>query len=256
MIFVIVFIALFAFSCGEPQKNGEIPAGESEAGAAGDTEICEERNIPAPDVKMPEKPVVKAPESYAENGECHPLPEAENGKLILGEGCYSGCLKVEKKLYVSGKNAENTVIFCDNAEKEAAIEVAENAELTLENISLQGKTRCLSGSDKSKVIIRNSALSRCVKGGINFCPEETPCRAELSVENSFVGAIEEAESGISYGISFENGTLSVLNSEISAVNSFGVAVWGESGEKNKVIIENSIIKNIQIGGILYELLQI
>jgi len=252
MIFVIVFIALFAFSCGDPQKNGEIPAEESGAGAADETEICEDKDIPVSDIKMPEKPAVQAPESYAKNGECLPLPEVENGKLILGEGCYSGCLKVEKELQISGKGAENTVIFCDNAEKEAVIEVAENAELTLENISLQGKTRCLSGSNKSKVIIRNSALSRCVKGGINFCPEETPCRAELSVENSFVGAIEEAESGISYGISFENGTLSVFNSEISAVNSFAIAVWGESGEKNKIVIENSIISGVYGGLRSYE----
>lgn len=253
MILIIVFIAFFLLSCGDLQKMPDFDPEEDSVDAETDgTDFCEEINIPNFEVKMPQKPQLNVPRIFSKKGECIPLPAAENGKLILDEGCYSACVKVEKELQISGKNPENTAILCDDPEKEAVIEVSENAKLTLENISLQGKTRCVSGADKSKVSIKNSTLSRCVKGGINFCPSETPCRAELSVENSFIGDIEEAKSGISYGISFENGKLSILGSEISGVNSFGVAVWGENGEKNTITIENSLVSSVYGGLRSYE----
>ena len=253
MIFILVFIAFSAFACGDLHKSPEVPAEESSSGGeAVESDLCEEKEMSGLEVKMPQKPVPDVPESYSEKGECVPLPEAENGKLILDEGCFLGCIKAENKLYVSGKGSENTMIFCNDSERGAVVEVAVNAEVTLENISLQGKTRCVSGADKSKVSIRNSSLSKCVKGGINLCPDEISCRAELLVENSFIGDIEEAESGISYGISFENGTLSILGSEISGVNSFGIAVWGDTGEKNKIIIENSTISGVYGGLRSYE----
>jgi len=253
MIFVIFFIVLFAFSCGESGTGREYAGEDYSPGEGSPAETdCSEKEIFYSKPALPDEPEVNVPVAYNENQKCMPLPEAENGKIVLGSGCFSGCIKVEKRLAIVGKGAENTAIFCDDEEKGAVIEVAGNAELSLENLSLRGKTRCLTGADNSMTSVKNSNLSHCTKGGINICQDGAGCRAVLSVENSFIGDIDEAASGISYGISFGNGTLNISGSEISGMNSFGVAVWGETGEKNEINIENSIISSVYGGIRSYE----
>ncbi|MBP5406458.1 right-handed parallel beta-helix repeat-containing protein [bacterium] len=253
MIFVIVFIIVFAFSCVDSDRNSEdfreeIFTDDDESGSG----LCEEKTVSISQPRLPEKPVTKVPKAYGKKSDCIPLPDSENGRLILDEGCFLGCIRVEHELHISGKDPESTLIICNDEENQAVIEVENNAELTLENISLSGKTRCLTGGNGSRTNVKNSNFSHCTKGGINICPDEAGCRAELSVANSFIGDIDEADSGISYGISFGNGSLNISGSEISGVNSFGIAVWGESGEKNKILIENSIISGVYGGLRSYE----
>ena len=129
-------------------------------------------------------------------------------------------------------------------ENQAVVEVAPNAEVAIENISLSGNVRCVFAGNGSRTTVKNSVLSHCTKGGINICPDESGCRADLTVTDSFIGDINEAASGVSYGISFGNGNLNISGSEISGVNSFGIAVWGESGNTNKINIENSVTYKI------------
>ena len=201
---------------------------------------------------MPEKPEISEMKKYDKNFDCVPLPEAENGKLILGDGCFSGCIKAEKELFISGKGSENTLIVCSDEENQAVVEVEQHAEITLENVSLSGRVRCIFAGNGSRTVVKNSVLSHCMKGGINICPDEAGCRADLTVTDSFIGDIDESASGISYGISFGNGSLSVSGSEITGVNSFGIAVWGESGNTNKINIENSVISSVYGGLRSYE----
>ena len=172
--------------------------------------------------------------------------------MILGDGCFSGCIKAEKELFISGKGSENTLIVCNDEENQAVVEVGQHAEITLENVSLSGRVRCIFARNGSRTVVKNSVLSHCTKGGINICPDEAGCRADLTVTDSFIGDIDEAASGISYGISFGNGNLNMSGSEITGVNSFGIAVWGESGNLNKINIENSVISSVYGGLRSYE----
>ena len=248
IVFVIVFIAFSLFSCGGASEN--VTEGNEDFDEIPDeaAEECAENAVLYQKPELPEKPEIPEIKKYDRNSDCIPLPEAENGKLILGEGCFSGCIKAEKELYISGKGAENTMIVCNDEENQAVIEVAQNAEITLENLSLSGKVRCIFAGNGSRTTVTKSVLSHCTKGGINICPDEEGCRADLTVTDSFIGDIDEAASGISYGISFGNGSLSVSGSEITGVNSFGIAVWGESGNSNKINIENSVISGV-FGGL-------
>ena len=253
MIYIVLFISIFVFSC--------CGSGYSVSGSAdndyGETEgnvenLCEESSVTYRTAILPENISVNPPGVYNKNHTCVPLPEPENGELVLDEGCFEGCLKVGEKLSVSGKGPENTMIICKNMESEAVVEVLQNAGLNLENLSLSGFTRCVTGENGSNVKIKNVNISHCLKGGINICLAESGCRASLSVSDSFIGDIDEAASGISYGISFGNGKLNVSGSVISGVNSFGIAVWGETGESNNINIENSVISGVYGGLRSYE----
>lgn len=253
MIYVLVFIALFMFSCGASQDGGYdfVKDGEEDSDEYNEI-LCNENSVLYQKTKISEEVVVNVPAAYSKNYDCFPVPEQENGELVLGEGCFSGCIKVEKKLRISGAGAENTVLVCNDEEKQAVIEVLPDARLVLENISLSGRVRCIFAADGSRTVVEKSVLSHCRKGGINICPDETGCRADLSVADSFIGDIDEAESGISYGISFSNGSLDVSGSEIAGVNSFGIAVWGDSGEHNEINVENSMITGVYGGLRSYE----
>lgn len=252
IVFVIVFIALSLFSCGGVSEN--VPVEKEDFDEINDEAIekCVENSVSYQRPELPQKPEIAEIKKYGGNSECIPLPEAESGELILGEGCFSGCIKAENKLRISGKGAENTIIVCNDEEKQAVIEVAQNTEVTLENVSISGNVRCIFAENGSRTTVKKSVLSHCTKGGINICPDEAGCRADLTVTDSFIGDINEAASGISYGISFGNGTLSVSGSMISGVNSFGIAVWGESGNSNKINIENSVITGVYGGLRSYE----
>ena len=198
------------------------------------------------------RPKIAEIKKYDKNFKCIPLPEPENGRLFLEEGCFLGCIKTGKALHISGHGAENTMIVCNNEENQAVVEVTPDSELILENISLSGRVRCIFAADGSRTIVKRSFLSHCVKGGINICHDEAGCRADLTVVESFVGDIDEAPSGISYGISFGNGELNISKSMISGVNSFGVAVWGEVGALNRINMENSVISGVYGGLRSYE----
>lgn len=250
--FLLVFTAFFALSCGGSAGNApEMNAGDGGfSGEAADE--CEERPVSYQKPSTPGKTVFSEIKKYSRNSDCVPLPEAENGELALGEGCFSGCLKVGKKLKISGKGAENTMIVCNDTESAAVVEVLPDAGLVIEDISLSGSVRCIYAEKGSRTEVRKSVLSHCAKGGINVCPDESGCRADLVVSDSFIGDIDEAPSGISYGISFGNGRLDISGSEISGLNSFGIAVWGESGEKNSVNIEDSRISGVYGGLRSYE----
>lgn len=252
IVFVIVFIALSLFSCGGVSEN--VPVEKEDFDEINDEAIekCVENSVSYQRPELPQKPEIAEIKKYGGNSECIPLPEAESGELILGEGCFSGCIKAERKLRISGKGAENTIIVCSDEENQAVVEVGQGAEVTLENISLSGNVRCIFAGNGSRTVVKESVLSHCTKGGINICPDEAGCRADLTVTDSFIGDIDEAASGISYGISFGNGDLSVSGSKITGVNSFGIAVWGESGNANRINIENSVITGVYGGLRSYE----
>ena len=252
--FVIVFIAFFLFSCGDAPKKAEHPELPESDDALPDEEAenCRENDIQYQKPELPQNPAVTEIKKYSGNSECVPLPEPDNGELVLGDGCFLGCIKAEKRLTISGNGSGNTLIVCNDEEKEAAVEVLPNAGIVLENVSLSGKVRCIYAGKGSRTEVKKSVLSHCAKGGINICPDESGCRADLKVTDSFIGDIDEAPSGISYGISFGNGSLDVSGSEISGVNSFGIAVWGETGEKNEVNIENSVVSGVYGGLRSYE----
>ena len=255
MIFIFVFIAFFVFSCGAAPENSEnvpIENGDTYELPDEEAEECGEKSVSYQKPKLPERPDAAKIKRYGRNSECLPLPEVEDGKLILGEGCFSGCIKAEKRLMISGNGPENTMIVCNDEEAQGVIEVLANAEVNVENISLSGIARCIFAGNGSMTSVKNSVLSHCTKGGINICPDEADCRADLTVRDSFIGDIDEAASGISYGISFGNGDLSVFGSEIGGVNSFGIAVWGETGNVNRINIENSAISGVYGGLRSYE----
>ena len=252
IVLVVVFIAFSLFSCGGAAENNPVEKEDFDELPDEEIEECTENTVSYQKPELPEKPEIAEIKKYGRNSDCIPLPEAESGKLILGDGCFSGCIKAEKELYISGKGAENTIIVCNDEENQAVVEVAPNAEVAIENISLSGNVRCVFAGNGSRTTVKNSVLSHCTKGGINICPDESGCRADLMVTDSFIGDINEAASGISYGISFGNGSLSVSGSEITGVNSFGIAVWGESGNTNKINIENSVITGVYGGLRSYE----
>ncbi|MBP5590260.1 right-handed parallel beta-helix repeat-containing protein [bacterium] len=255
MFLILVFIAFFTFSCGvAPEKGDNIPVENEEPDEFPDeeSEVCAENTVAYRKPEPPGKPEIAEIRKYDKNFDCLPLPEPENGELILGDGCFSGCIKAETRLRISGNGAGNTMIVCDDEENQAVVEVLPNAEFSLEDISLSGRVRCIFAGNGSSTTVKKSVLSHCMKGGINICPDEAGCRADLSVSESFIGDIDEAASGISYGISFGNGYLSVSGSEISGVNSFGIAVWGESGNNNRIIVENSVISGVYGGLRSYE----
>ncbi len=249
---ILVFIAFSLFSCGGTAENVPVENEDFDEIIDEAFEECAENSVSYQKPELPEKPEISEMKKYDKNFDCIPLPEPENRKLILGDGCFSGCIKAEEELYISGNGAENTLIVCNDEENQAVIEVAPNAVLTLEKVSLSGNVRCIFAGNGSVTTVTKSVLSHCTKGGINICPDEAGCRADLIVTDSFVGDIDEAASGISYGISFGNGNLSVSGSRIEGVNSFGIAVWGESGNLNKISMENSEISSIYGGLRSYE----
>ena len=251
-LLIIVFIAFFVFSCGEVSENVPVDNGDFDEIPDEAVEECAENAVSYQKPELPQKPEIAEIRKYDKNFECIPLPEPENGELILGDGCFSGCIKAEKKLRIAGNGAENTMIVCNDEENQGVIEVYPNAEVLIENVSLSGKVRCIFAENGSVTTVKNSVLSHCTKGGINICPDEAGCRADLTLSDSFICDIDEAASGISYGISFGNGTLSVSGSEISGINSFGIAVWGESGNINQINIENSVISGVYGGLRSYE----
>lgn len=251
-IFIFALTVFLLFSCGRTGENAA--AGKDDFDEIPDeaAEECAENAVSYQKPELPEKPEITEIRKYDKNFECVPLPEPENGELFLGEGCFYGCVKAGQDLRISGSGAGNTLIVCDDAEKDGVIEILAGAEVTLENLSLSGNVRCIFAGNGSRTKVENSVLSHCTKGGINICPDEAGCRADLTVIDTFIGDIDEAASGISYGISFGNGTLNVSGSEISGVNSFGIAVWGETGNINQINIENSVISGVYGGFRSYE----
>lgn len=252
IMLVFVFIAFSAVSCGEIAENVHLENEDFNELPGEERKECEETAVSYRKPGLPKKPEVTEIKKYGGNSDCVPLPEPENGELLLGDGCFSGCIKAEKTLKISGNGAENTMVVCNNEENQAVIEISQNAELNLKDVSLSGSTRCIFAENGSRSKIDRSVLSHCRKGGINICSDETGCRADLTVIESFIGDIDEAESGISYGISFGNGNLNVSGSKIAGVNSFGIAVWGESGNLNRINIENSAISGVYGGLRSYE----
>lgn len=254
MIFLFFLSAFFFFSCGgaeekirEEALSPDLPESE-EAGNV----LCKEKSFYYQKPALPEKVEEKFFQKYRNGEVCSELPEPQNGFLFLGEGCFSGCLKVDKNLKIIGVGSGKSEIYCGDEKKDGVIELSPYSTLILENISLSGASRCIFGENGSVVNIKNSVLSNCSKGGIMLCHDEIGCYNELFIEDSFVGDIKEAVNGVSYGISFGNGILSISNSEIGGVNSFAVAIWGEEGKTSDVNIENSIISGVYGGLRSYE----
>ena len=91
---VIVFIAFFAFSCGEVSENVPVENGDFDEIPDEAAEECAENAVSYQKPELPQKPEIAETRKYDKNFECFPLPEPENGELILGDGCFSQLLQI------------------------------------------------------------------------------------------------------------------------------------------------------------------
>lgn len=248
MIALLILLLLFSTGCGGAVRSETDDSWLFNSSDDGGADYSEERcESGKPLCERPEPPEIVIPEAfpakYAGDRDCKPFPEAPEGTVFLGEGCYFGCLKVSGSLEIAGKGSEKTLLFCDDTESAAAIEVKQNSMVILNNISLSSLSRGLLLDDGSSVRISGSAIYDCLKGGINACQNGEGCRSELTVSNSFIGEMSD-ESDIGYGISFGCGGLKVEKSRISHLASFGIGIWGEDSCRADAEIKDSVVSDI------------
>lgn len=246
-VLVILFL-IFSAGCGGVTRSEADDSWLFDSSNSGGADFSEDRcETEAPLYGRPEPPEIGLPEAfpakYSGDTECKPLPEPSDGTLFLGEGCYSGCLKIDGTLKIAGSGSGKTMIFCDDAESRAAIEVLENSAVELRSLSLSSLSRGLVLDDGGSAVIAGSAIYNCLKGGINACQSGEGCRSELTVSNSYIGEMSD-ESDIGYGISFGCGDLKVGESLISHLSSFGIGIWGEDSCDADVEVKDSVISGI------------
>jgi len=246
---VIVFILFYVFflSCC---SSRDISWNDTDI-IEEDDGSCKSYDVPVAEPVKPEMPEIYDILTYSANlSNCRPIPEINGDELVLKAGCYKGCLTVSGNFSVKGAGSAETVIICEDKDAEAVITVEKNSRVNVEKVTLQGLTRGVFAQEKSVVFIRETAISKCTKGGINICGGESDCESELSIEGSVVrNIIPEKGTEISYGVSMGPGKIAIKNSIISGFNSFGLALWGEDILENIVAeIENTVIADVY-GGI-------
>ncbi len=228
-------------SDGEPEHSDE-------------DEICSSVEIkPGP----PDRPVLPEidgiPEYSGGYDNCKALPEIKNGMIELDRGCFKGCIVIPGELTVTGAGSGETVIFCDDPQKNGAIELMQGSKAVITDVTVSGVTRGMYVDPQSYLTVEKIAISNVVKGGINVCNGESFCKSRVSISNSEISHVTPDEnSGVSYGISMGPGVLTVKNSKLSGFNSFAVALWGDVSNKAETVIENSVISDVYGGKTAFE----
>lgn len=247
----IIFLLLFFVSCGV-----EKPVLKSDHENRDDGDLqCGSYEVTVETPVMPENPEIDELPSYAGSmTDCVQMPEITGGFLVLDEGCYQGCMTVSGKLSITGKGCGKTVIFCDDVNAAAVINIKENSQINISKVTLSGLTRGVFVEKESAVFIDETVISDAAKGGVNVCGGESECGSELFFERSVIkNIVPEKQTGISYGISMGPGTLSVEDSILHGFNSFGVALWGENEDRSIVAeIKNTVITDVYGGSREYE----
>ncbi|HPG35443.1 MAG TPA: right-handed parallel beta-helix repeat-containing protein [bacterium] len=247
----IVFLLLFFISC-----SVEKPVPESDHENRDDSELqCGNYEVTVETPVMPSVPEIDELQHYSkEMVNCVQLAEITEEKMVLEEGCYQGCLTVSGKLSITGKGSTKTVIFCDDDNAGAVIDIKENSEVNIDNVTLSGLTRGVLVEKESTVFINETVISDCVKGGINVCGGEYECGSELFFERSRIeNIVPEKQTEISYGISMGPGRVTIKDSVMSGFNSFGVALWGgNEGQSIVAEIENTVISDVYGGNEIFE----
>ncbi|HSW59644.1 MAG TPA: hypothetical protein VLJ60_02535, partial [bacterium] len=214
---VIVAIMLIFVSCSQDHnifKDDDKNVDDSDF-QCGNYEVTVETPV------MPEIPEIDELPSYdGATTNCAQTPEIIEGKLVLGDGCYRGCITVSGNVVITGSGCGKTALFCDDVNALAVINIKENSSVTIEKITLKGLTRGIFAEKKSTVFINETVISDCLKGGINVCGGESDCGSELFFERSVIeNIVPENQTEISYGISMGPGTLSVEDSVLHGFNS-------------------------------------
>ncbi len=251
--FTVVF--LLFISC---TSEYETALGEDRKSIEEDVPATECR-LPKIDIRHPEspkEPEIKRKKMFSGSFDnCKNIPEAKEGKIVLGNGCFKGCLYVQGNLEVSGTGTEETVMFCSCEETPGVIEIAENSNVILKNFSITGHTRGIFVGNKSSLEIENVVIYDVVRGGINVCGDSLDCGSEVTVKSSLISNVGKyPSSGISYGISTGPGILKIKESELSHFSSFGILLWGGSGVSRMIQTElkNTIISEVSSGTKNYE----
>lgn len=250
-MFIITVLFIFFISCGTP---GTIFKNDSQTNDE-DKTSCGGYEVLPIDPVMPKLPEIEEISKFeGDFSDCVPLSKINQGELVLTAGCYKGCITVSGDITIKGEGSGVTAIICEDIDAKAVINVEKNSNAVIEKVTLTGNTRGIFADKKSTVFIRETAIEKCTKGGINVCGGESECGSRIEIESCFIGnIISEKESGISYGISMGPGEISIRNSNFSEFNSFGIALWGEKTSERVVAkIENVVISNIYGGNRDYD----
>lgn len=246
---LVILIMFFLFWGCDREIKEQIQVDIDSDEQTADDSGCENFEIdPAPPVKPVLPDVSEVQEYSGDYDNCKDLPQIKDALLILGEGCFKGCVSAAKKLEISGAGSDKTIIVCDDPEKNGVIEVQPYSEVIMRNLSISGKTRGVFVNNNSKLQIENSVIFNVTKGGINVCGGESTCQSEVTVTGSKISnVIPDAQSNVSYGISMGPGKLVVENSILRGFNSFAVSLWGETSGKIVADVNNVVISDIYGG---------
>lgn len=242
-MFIITAIILVLFaSCGFSHNPLEHDLEKTDE----DERICEIDEVSLSEPVKPVQPELNEIHRYeGAMHDCRQLPEINEEKLVLDDGCYEGCINAFGNLLITGNGSGKTAVICRDMSANGVITVEKGSNVVIENVSIRGDTRGIFVERESSVAVLRTVISECVKGGINLCGGESVCSSELIMEESVISnVIPEEETGISYGISAGSGKLSVKGSVLTGFSSFGIALWSEPGQKIEAEINNSVISNI------------
>jgi hypothetical protein len=247
---LLIASILFLLSCSDKTKeNSEMPDSNNQDHevSCGNTEINYDKPVLPVEVNVPE---IK--KYSGEVAECMEMPSFNNGKILLKQGCYKGCLFVEGTAEIIGAGTEKTLIVCNDNEKEGVVEIAEKSVVTLKNLSLNGITRGIYVGSESMLNIENIAIYNVMKGGVNVCGDSDSCNSSVTALSILINDIRTDESKISYGISMGPGSLHIEDSKLSGFNSFGISLWGTENSLIKAVIENTVVSDVTGGSREYE----
>lgn len=236
MCVVILFFLITASSCSD-NLTGSVD--EDVDVVSADLEKCSYEGVEVVSPCSPVLPDVTEKTRYQGKLECRVLPEIIDGKMILDEGCYSGCVEISGDVSVVGEGSDKTLIVCEDDSVEAAF-FGKDVNLKLAQVSINSKTRGVSLDGKSVLKTDRSAIYDCFQGGIKACVTGGDCFSDVLISDSLIADGSSKSSDISYGVTIGRGNLEIKNSKLEGFNSFAVAVWGESD----LVIEDSEIKDI------------
>ena len=235
-VVVVLFVLITALSCSE-NLSGSFD--EDIDVVSADVEKCSYEDVEVTSPCSPVLPDVTERIRYKGKSECRELPEIVDGKIVLGEGCYSGCVKISGDVSVVGEGSDKTLVVCEDDSAEAVF-FGKDVNLKLDQVSINSKTRGVSLDGKSGLKIDRSAIYDCFRGGVKACVDGEDCFSDVIISDSLIADGSSKSSDISYGVTIGKGNLEITNSKLEGFNSFAVAVWGES----YLVIENSEIKDI------------